>query len=705
MRSQTVVGAVLLFLAVLVATVAARDRSDVHTVPVADNVFDNLILMATIGRPSRTYRLKVAFDVNTTGSGYFAPAQIVLFRSHDLRDRSATYETVIVDYLGRDIVQIGGTRWRGLIASHTDPNESTCRCDGYLVLRLDDPFLRTTAYLTQLQISRRGFHYDMSGKRLGMSLAKVECPLKWPPEAVALHAASSLIPSDVSVIGEISTAMYSGVAYRLLIAPSSRTTYLPYGLFQHYFQGRNLYVDSPYDWPPLAFTLQDPNANDEERPDITLSISGYAMLPTKRSPSLIDGSDGGRRFSLAEFDEGVASGELQMRGGVTLGFDALKVRPHDMDNTTVVIGGNVFWLCAGIQIIQGQSIDDVRLSLVMEPTGPILSMVEAIVLIIVGLFYVYWKLVGFWIDVTADRWRRYGRYYFTVVASTTFVCPSLFALILYGSVFAYRWGSANTFSANQHVARTVAIAGWAFWAFLFALMCLDRFRVSRAIYRTFWHIGTTCSRAWSQAWSNARVHRELDRTSGLGSSKPYIPYYDHVKREDRGRHAGPLWATPPRYEERKRNADFVWTPLPLTVLHDTFVDVLVVATLWLLVAPLDANTFVLLVLFSAHTFLLYASFHRMFVFYFALSWPAVYWRRWPPRYVMLLWLVVATIATLTAWFTIDQIVLPLVDTASLIYGGSTAAATIAASYVFALLFLAAATAQRTLVAHTVSRPV
>ncbi len=610
---------------------------------------DYAAVVIHVGIPPREVTLRLAFS-SDTGDGH-----IVLYnRQHAAL--SGSYETLIDNVAGRDVVDFFGARWKALIVYAVRPESGPDHgYDGLWLLSPDTASLPMYAW-ERFSVTRHALRTFPAG-----TAAEAHPSCHIPIDIYGRPASTAHSATVLGLVANVTVTIGGDVVdgrYTLAISPDTHTTYLPTVLFQRYFEDRNMFSDDPATWPHLTFVHGDDCVLDvEPRSLLPLStLSPGKTLPRERTFEVI----------MHQQIWADSRGELTL-GESVVGYNALKVHPHTEDNHTIVLAGNVLWSCAALHVDQRQG----TAFLSPNPQKRELTGLDGIFLLVLGMLYVRWKFAGMWLDVCKD-----ARLYMVIITRLSLVGA---AFIFVGKLIAYLVYLPALMQTADAADTTVIVFG----AIADALYLLVSFTVIRDEWRPTIMQLARIPRFIRRVFSR---HAALDAPR-TAEEIPYIPKrlpYNHGR-----------WDPRAHYGARSRNRDFVWVPTGFITMYMLLVDVTFASTIWFVVETTDDRLFADILLVLVFTVLVYQGFYNalLLVSVMVPMWNSEHSRpinRPAPWFALA---AVIVMAVLVALFSVAVVIRNTIDRYSSQYQGA-ALNVVVFFYVTTILFLASVVAKR-----------
>jgi membrane protein implicated in regulation of membrane protease activity len=458
--------------------------------------------------------------------------------------------------------------------------------------------------------------------------------------------------------------------YRLCITPNLHASYVPYDLYRRYWGGASLYNASRkavQGWSPLVFYQERSSVNWHHDPPqeettrvLALQLNADNILP------LMEG-----RVRVMDMDR------LQTTTLAATGSDTLKLVAHNVDNSTILIGGHLLWSSAIVHLNygpRGSSSSNRKVGLVPHAHEHLLTTGEAIGLLFFAFLYARWKLGRQWFDALVEPRYEEIQYGFMIRSGMeNLVWPFLLPLWLLPLMTVWRLPFITHLALTQRdesLDLGIAIVGVLAYLTVFVIaFIIDGVRVAQAFRElarwmrvaVFTRTAPWIVALWPLPEEDSNGHRKRRRLQGHAYS---YPLYEHS--------------------------------LTVACLRDMSIDILLGIAAWLLLSPLQSRTFSMPILFVALTVLfIYVSYHLM-LHGIALAWPMVLSCRQHRRVLRKLWpslgQVLAFFALLlgtgfAAWFLVVAAMLPLLESMGSFFAASTAALVVASALFLSTIVL------------------
>lgn len=541
-------------------------------------VRDDTVIVVGIGRPVITVRLRAVFShalFNTT----LHVGNILLADSSKLRLQSATYETIVPGRLGRDIIDVEGVRWLGLIdtiqARTRLPSALSIKgtwLDGWIYVGSRADGHVANSFWERAHVSRHGVHWlppgDEERTEGGLALSRVS--------SVSSLLGCLAAHYDVWPVAELGGHLF-GADVRVLVAPDHTMSYLSSNLFDIYFHDKNLHSDMPEYWQPLTIGL------GEGVPP--LIISGHVLFPRQATSmhmsTAYPGALGGKVVRAIVSVEGALASEEE-RGSLVAsasGIDNLKVMAHACGPNVIILGGHVLWATSALELTYA----DGSVRIIPNQTAVSLQLIDAIITLVVLLAYLRWKLGAFWIDKALDRRGRHY-YYYHVTTIDSYLLPFVSQFILVPFLVLRHWDDAWEHLPTERVIwyflglAVIWLAANIVWLGVERAQTLRAMRVMRRGRRQ----RTTFLRTFYDAF--------VDEDE-VGDDKQKPSKHRHRPAESDELTTVMSASEMPEYARDSSTTTFSWQHLALGQLSDTLLEASLLMSLWGTVAPLESEGF------------------------------------------------------------------------------------------------------------------
>lgn len=558
-------------------------------------VRDDTVIVVGIGRPVITLRLRAVFSPALFNTSLHI-GNVLLIDSSRVRLQSATYETIVPGRLGRDIIDVDGIRWLGLIdmaqrlPTATATAVKNAWIDGWIYVGSGS---HAEGFWERAKITRHGIYW--LPPLLGEEEEEEQNPLATTViTKQQAHHSCLAARYDVRPVAELEGRLL-GTPVRVLIAPDHTMSYLPSQLFDAYFHDKNLHSDVPERWKPLDLELGE---------STLLTISGHILFPRQatemRTGTAYPGALGGKVVrAIVSVEGAMASSEGRSALVATAsGMDNLKVMAHACDPDTVVLGGHVLWATSDLEF-------DYRKGLVrLVPNHTIVSLRLGDVLGLIGilLLYLRWKLGAFWIDRALDR-RQPTRYlYYHVTTVDSYLAPIISQFFIVPLLLWRHWNDIWHQLPEDRVEIYLASLGGLWFGANVVWLLVERAPLARAVQVTRKGMRCCCGRrrsAFFSAFYEAFVQDEEEGDRSKSSKRPQHRPDESRRLEMAHRSSG----LPPYAHD---HASFAWQRLALGQLRDSLLEATLLLSLWSVVAPLESEGFAYFfsaVLFSVVAFM------------------------------------------------------------------------------------------------------
>jgi len=427
---------------------------------------------------------------------------------------------------------------------------------------------------SQFFVGRHGF-YSGSDATEVMSGKVCSSALVVTPEHPSLG-----ILDNVRVHVEGKGEVNEGYPYRLMIVPEQLTTYFPMALFQRYFDGHNIFADNPTEWPSLEIVSQD---------GCRFVWRGETLLP--RSVMMPGGTNLPNEPVLRTlFNEKVQSdseGEITL-GHALRGYNSLKVHPHNNDNSTIIVGGNVLWASSALFIDQSEG----SARLVSDAHLRHITILDALWLILLCVTYIRWKFAGSWLD-SCER-----EDHFNVIVTRVSILTSV--SLFTSKLASYLFYVPLLLPLHRKTDAFVIYAGLVVDIIVGVLILVSlRAEVLGAMRDTM--------RTARELWLYLRGH-----VHSLPSSMPVIK-----ERLECSKH----WDPASVYGRKRQNRDFVWFDMDFYVFYVILIDIVFATTAWVTVTPFEDRLFADIIVFLAFSAAIYEVLYFMLLLATALFVP------------------------------------------------------------------------------------
>lgn len=566
----------LFFLAVILSAVLLGQSERLYIPFVNDEIVDYPIVSIQLGNPSKPYRLRVVFTSHVA-SVCDSSAFVALFNAvGTLKHKSSTFETLIPKVLGRDIIEVAGWRQWVSVAFTQQPNLMLAPSDSEQGDSYEGLLCFNAASnvwpIHQALINRHGIWIDTQESSLllkdhGTSL------LDRPASIDQAGNTSDLTLALQATLGcgwlnyRFRSQPASVKRVRLCIAPDIDDTLVPDSIFSDYFGDASIYEaqrNEPWDWAPLSFE----HANS---PKVALSIYGQHIMPL---------NDGVYALDLLR---------LKTNPAAVVGGDTLKLLPHNGDNETVIVGGHALWSTTLLHLSWSPSIsEETRVHLYTAPVEYVLTIWQAIALLLVGLLYIRWKLSRQSLDSGFDPKSGIRHGYIKRSEMDDLLWPILVPLWLTPVVVLWRYQAIADRIHQGHVVFLMIMVAIAYVVMVSFIIFIDGRKAGLLIKDWLVYVKKRIFNhpTW---WLEYLV---------LGEGRDILQKQTEI-----------LFA--PVYETR----------LSYACVRDAAIDVLFGGMAWMLLAVLESHVFSLPILFASLMVLTLSLMYTLFTIVFAIFWP------------------------------------------------------------------------------------
>lgn len=572
---------VLVVITVLSWTLLGAFGDSVYLPFMNDEIVDYPIVRVTLGNPQRVYTLRVAFSTSTYPLCALNPS-IVLYQSQEiLKKRSNTFETRIPSLLGRDFIEVTGSRYWGTIITAPD--------GAFLSVGDGDPGQEGVLCLSSAASAwpwSQAFA-DRHGIWLSSDVPTALHESVTPLQPVGHTSIATSLPVQSVLNAAIGCAWFTqrfganGTdQVRICAVPDVDATFVPNHLFQRYFGEFDLYTAErvdPRSWQPLVFEFQPPGRG---APLERIFVAGHQILP------LLDGV---ASINIAN---------LQASASEVAGVDTLKMLPHELDNTTVLLGGHILWASTRLYI-QWPSGSPMRvIAIKAQLTEYMFTAPQAFFFILAVILHLRWKLASQTFESRVD-------------IKSGIVCPDIsvqsevgdlywpLVLPLWLAPVVFIWRASSLVERiDQWDVQLALAATFIVYTFLaVALLVVDGAQIVRASRIVVRGLRKRFSQK-PMRWIAYVIMGEGE--SEAGTKEPSVLSLDSVAYE---------------------------TSLIFVCARNTAVDMLMSLTAWALLAFLESRIFSLPILFAVLCFLVLCCAYNAFIVLFITLWPIVLSRR------------------------------------------------------------------------------
>lgn len=642
-------------------------RAGVRYAYTTSGPMDYPVVNVQIGIPPKDYRLRLLFDTTLYRDAFPAglpcgDPHIVLF-SKQVFVYSGSMVVLEANTCGSDVVDFGGARWLAHIAY--SPNnfldEGTvigserrfAMADGVWILSPESCTLPNCTW-SRFEASRHLFK-------------ALDEPVVDAAAATHTHGHCSVHldtnstyglahHTNVEVrIGDVGVPRPAQGGFRLAINPDAHTSYFPVELFQRYFNHHNLYRDNPERWEPIVLSVPTSSGSTCDFTIDPVTILPLSILYPGHAPLR-------ERYMELVFHDYIwvdTVGEMTL-GKAVIGYNALKVHPQALDNTTIVLAGNLLWGNLQLGIDQATH----RISISPYPHRREIRLADTFFLGFLALFYLRWLLSGMWLDTTVN-----GKSYRAILTHIGLLSSAAFLLFKAG--VGYAMYLPELWPLVMHDRQVLLIIGVSICgdviAFLTIVLAL-RQSIKRAMQH---HLKIVKNLLKYGLAHNPANHAPSPK-------HPYIPkrlYYHHGQWEQRVHEFA-------RIPVNKRF--FVWSSVHFVAWYTLLFDVVFSTAVWLVAATSDEMLIRNVLSIITFTVLLYTSIYYV-VFSLEAIRPMFERGRWPPLPAVVSAMGLATAAIVIGFFTGFYIVKPIVGDYSSIYHG-TALDVVILCYTMGLIF-------------------
>lgn len=578
-------------LALLVLALGVVQSERLYIPFVNDEIVDYPIVRLHLGKPEKPYRLRVIFNTKMAPVCEM-PAFVVLFSSlASLKHKSRTYETIVPQVLGRDIIEAAGWhQWVGVAFAHESSlwvrssDEQGDAYEGLLCFTNAD----NVWPIKQALIDRHGIWIDTAAPTQATE------PLVKTLGVAAVHAVSLLADeTDVdqaSNTSDLALALNAAIAcgwlnyrsmpthshihrVRLCLTPDLDDALVPNALFSSYFGNLSIYEAQkrdPKSWPPLRF-------ESTTLPRAALVISGQNIMPL---------NDGVHALDLAR---------LKTNPAAVMGGDTLKLIPHSVDNTTVLIGGHALWSSAIVHLSwTSESSGAATVALYSSLVEYVLTIGHAVTFLLIGILYIRWKLSRQSLDSSRDATSGIRYAYVKRSEIDDLFWPILVPLWLAPLVLVWRWQAIRERIHLDRVLLMVAMAVLSYIVLLITILIVERRKMVKL------------TREWV-IYLKRRIFRH---------PKWWLSYLMLGEKQEMLQKQTEILPAPVHE-----------TQLAYACVRDAAVDVLLSASAWALLGVLESHVFSLPILFASLSILAISSMYTSFTCLFTLLWPvSLSWR-------------------------------------------------------------------------------
>lgn len=601
---------------------ALAAESSIYLPFVSDEVVDYPTVRIVMGKPERTYHLRLDLSDSSMNTSLRTASNAAILLYDDartLRHRSTTYETLLPGILGRDMVQMGDTYMRANILFAVRPSAipsasadsislSVVGCDGRLwlaalyelwpMVSIDRHGVRLSGLTSQ---DVPDYSDRLATEQWGQALTLSACDSSTLNKTQQLGRSMNYpygIECAGCVVAEIDAAHYT-----TCVATNIDASFMPQGLYTMHMGTENIYTllagDDPIhdtNWPNLHLLLRN-----GDRGAMPLSLLNHVVLP------IVDGSGA---FDMSRLEQTAALSAT--------GSDALKVLPHTVDSTTIVLGGHVLWTLSILMKQRDVTNAQTEVRLLSHAAEDTFTFGEAIVFLFVVLLYLRWKLAI--VKIEPHYIENVTTPFFIVRSgSDNILWPYALPLWFLPLVIALRWSTVQALVGIQidpHIHMHVVVGGSVALASLLVLLPLEWGEITRWYRKLRQRQREQYGRRWRQwLWSFFTDPSVAIKTA---NERNKLDYEQHV-------------AT--------------------TSLRDAAIEVLSVTAIWFFFAPLESRNFALPVMLALLSVLTSCVIYHFCIVLFIIVWPAVQRRyqqhkKWSRLYTRLREEIVAVVVVL-----------------------------------------------------------
>lgn len=601
-------------------------------------VLDQLHTDLMIGLPQRPYRVRVVFSRHEFERSVYRSScplmpHIVLFTDTH-QDHSFSYETIANGCIGRDVVDWMGLRWIGVIGMTTKHRPPDLDYDGVMYLGiLPDAALPNTgasAYVISRNALDVNFAFDKGGRQdatfHSSILEHTETPL-WkrnPQPGMSVACVADVVadldatrqrcghidPNAIGFISDVDVRADGGYSlgkYTLCIAPDNIASYLPVFLFQKYFRGKNTLRDNPRDWDNLGLHLPHGECEIKIRgrdmlPSNAMS-PGRGKMPTEHVLQSMLSSSSTSKHAIHLWSESSRA----ITDKASTGFDALKVHPHYVDNTTIVIAGNLLWSAASLVVspIEG------RLQIVAMHRGLLPTIFDIILVVIFLFIYLRWKSSGRWTDTCKPP-----LIYYVVITKISIITGlAIFAI----KIFVFILYFVATPAAINSYPREVLPVIWfslvydAFLLVLFLTLLRDRIKDGLS------HLGKFTRRVLLVLFNERRAIKE-NAAALKREKRPYIPCRSSYTIRDKRSGKRRVWDPNKLYATNEYNSHFLWIRSGIYSILAMAIDVVALSTIFLIATATEDRLFIDIVVSIAYVVFIFQVYYTWLVAVTMFDW-------------------------------------------------------------------------------------
>lgn len=600
----------LLAASLLLGTVQTREMP-IYIPFVSDEVVDYPTVRISMGRPERSYQLRLDLtqpDENDTftaaecvsvgcldqeAARIASRAAVVLYdETRTLRHRSNIYETLVPGLIGRDIAHIGGTYLPVNIlflprpsnipmASSETLSLSTVGCDGYLRLS----FLRNVWPL--VAVDRHGVRLWTDADILDTNSNNLT---RWD-DAVVLDACESTQLKTASTLAVAAgypypltcsgcaTAWIDGLSYPVCVVGNLDVAFFPQTLYTSYFGRRSIYdmltKVSPDEWPSLLLTTRATGGLENNK-TMVFSVTNRAVLP------IVDGAES---LDLTYLEQSAAT--------AATGGDTLKLLPQTVDNVTIILSGHLLWVSGIVMIRAPSRTTPQQTRLLVHTAEQTFTFWQAVLFIIILFCYLRWKMSTI---SYVNEAQPVAHAYVERSGADGVIWPYAMPLWLAPLVIGWRWDAVQTLVGTQLDARvfTQAVVGG---AIAFGLLMI--------VLPTEWKL--------LKQWS---VHSQRYAARYLRQTPNQLIYTLFIDPQQITDNAG------------ERNKMRYHRSVSVTALRDTAIEAASATMVWFFFAPLESRAFALPMMLILLTALSACTLYHLFTVAYTTIWPPItsWWR-------------------------------------------------------------------------------
>lgn len=410
---------------------------------------------------------------------------------------------------------------------------------------------------------------------------------------------------------------------------------------------------------------------------LRITIDGGSILPLTDNRDLTDETNSDGLRSLNAIISALQNRDIQLSAddklentGNFLGFNNIKMIPHNNDDVGIVLGGHILWTSTTLEIDYGSSVDDlVHLSVSAHATGTELSVAECVVIVVSVILYIRWKLGTLWIDFNVDSSGNIRSYFF-IIATDSIVWPFVLPLWALPVVTLLYWNGISTVlpAFIELFVICLSIVAWLIAAVSSIWLAMIHWKTIRRSWQADWREFSSDPAGGIRRWFNT-LSAKYEKI-GSDTDKANRPYLS-LQPDRYNKNGNPV----PHYAERHHNTgQYFWAPASPLILRDTFVNMVALLTLWIMIAPIDTPIFATVMSLIILTVMTYTSVHHSITLIYLNFWPLLSRHRtrryWPTPIQWIILAVVISITVVNFYLLIHGALYPAIATSSTLYGNS-----------------------------------